>query len=437
MVANAFPVVNVNDLIKRRSELVSNCRAMMDEAHQASRSLTEDETVKFNTSHTEIDTLSKRIDLEQRQLLADAAGRSVGAGRRIPGRPDIDPRGSQQPADVRDELEKRCFETFLRKNRGDLTAGDMDLREQLAEALELRALSGLYGPKGGYTVPQGFANKMDDALKYFGGIITAAEYLATDDGRILPYPTDNDTTNTGAWIGENQSVPTDTDASNPATDPAFGVVNLNAYMLTSKILKIPMQLIQDSAIDIETKLIKMAAIRIGRALNTACTVGTGNSQPIGIVNSATAGVNASSPTAVAFTDLVNLEHSVDPLYRVGAKYMLHDSVMAAIESLEDSTGRPIFIKGNVYPGIAQKAPDMLHGYPVVINNDMNPTLATGNISILFGQLDKYIIRRVGKPEVLRFDELYMPQLQIGFMIFQRHDGALIDAGTHPVKYITQ
>jgi hypothetical protein len=38
---------------------------------------------------------------------------------------------------------------------------------------------------------------------------------------------------------------------------------------------------------------------------------------------------------------------------------------------------------------------------------------------------------------MRLDELFAQCRQVAFLAFSRHDGDLLDAGTHPVKYLTQ
>jgi len=39
--------------------------------------------------------------------------------------------------------------------------------------------------------------------------------------------------------------------------------------------------------------------------------------------------------------------------------------------------------------------------------------------------------------VLRLNELFAANGQVGFIAFRRADGNLLDAGTHPVKYLVQ
>ena len=65
-----------------------------------------------------------------------------------------------------------------------------------------------------------------------------------------------------------------------------------------------------------------------------------------------------------------------------------------------------------------------------------PTMAASVNSIVFGDLGKYLIRDVRGIQLIRLEELYALQLQVAFLAFSRHDGILIDAGTHPVKHFT-
>jgi HK97 family phage major capsid protein len=65
------------------------------------------------------------------------------------------------------------------------------------------------------------------------------------------------------------------------------------------------------------------------------------------------------------------------------------------------------------------------------------TPATSVKSILFGDFSKYLIRDVADIRLVRMDERYADYDQVGFTAFMRSDGDLLDAGTHPVKYLTQ
>ena len=88
------------------------------------------------------------------------------------------------------------------------------------------------------------------------------------------------------------------------------------------------------------------------------------------------------------------------------------------------------------PGIGANAPDTILGYPYAINNDM-ATIATTNKTVLFGAIDKYLIRQVKELSILRLNERFADKGQVAFIGFARYDGNLLDAGTHPVKYLVQ
>jgi len=78
-------------------------------------------------------------------------------------------------------------------------------------------------------------------------------------------------------------------------------------------------------------------------------------------------------------------------------------------------------------------PDTVNGYPYVINNDM-AVMAANAKSVLFGDFSNYMIRDVLGVEVIRLVERYAEFNQVAFIAWARSDGALIDAGTHPVAY---
>jgi HK97 family phage major capsid protein len=94
-------------------------------------------------------------------------------------------------------------------------------------------------------------------------------------------------------------------------------VSLNVFKASSKIVAVPYELLQDTTIDMEAFIRNRLAQRLGRLGNTAFTVGTGTTQPDGIVPKATSGtVGTTGQTlTIIYDDLVNLVHSVDPAYR--------------------------------------------------------------------------------------------------------------------------
>jgi HK97 family phage major capsid protein len=67
---------------------------------------------------------------------------------------------------------------------------------------------------------------------------------------------------------------------------------------------------------------------------------------------------------------------------------------------------------------------------------MDSTLVEDNESVLFGDFSKYVIRRALNPVLMRLNERYAEYFQTGFVMFERWDSDLIDAGGDPIKVIS-
>jgi HK97 family phage major capsid protein len=275
---------------------------------------------------------------------------------------------------------------------------------------------------GGYTVPQGFYDSLIEAMKTFGGIRNVSYQFSTDSGNALLIPTVNDTNNMGRILGEGAAVNN--------LDVAFGQTSLGAYKYTSDMVLVSIELMQDSAFDLESYLAKALGTRIGRINNLHFTTGTGSSQPQGVVVGAAAGKTGltGQTTSIILDDLIDLEHSVDPVYRANAKYMFHDSTLKVLKKMKDSTGRQLWS-----PGIGYKEPDTINSYQYQVNNDM-ATMAANAKSVVFGDFSNYWVRDVKDIQIVRFSEKFMDSGQIGFTAFSRADGKLINAGSNPVAY---
>jgi HK97 family phage major capsid protein len=291
---------------------------------------------------------------------------------------------------------------------------------------ELRALAVNANVAGGYTVPEGFVNNLEIALLAYAQVRQWAEVIRTSSGQDLPWPTVNDVTNLGARVQENATI------ASTGADPTFGQVVFHAYKYTSKIVLVPVELLEDSAFDLAQTLGELLGIRIGRIQANEFTTGTGASQPVGYVTGAVSGQTAASSTAIAADDLYKLKHSVDPAYRAqpGVGWTFHDQILLAIKLLKDGTGRYLW-----QPGLAVNAPSTIDGDPYYINQSMVSAIASGNKTVVYGALRKFKIRDVSAIRMRRLVERYADSDQEAFVMFMRSDAVLVDAGTHPLKYL--
>lgn len=307
------------------------------------------------------------------------------------------------------------FAKWLRNGERGLSAEDA--------LVFYNTMSTTTGSEGGYTVPTDTASTLIESLKAFGGMRAVANVMVTATGAPLSFPTADATAEVGEIVAEN--------ATATAADTAFGTVSLPVYKYSSKSVAVPIELLQDSNIDIEAYVNALLVTRLGRITNTHFTTGTGTSQPRGVVTGASSGVvaaNATSQvTAVTYDSLVNLVHSVDPAYRDGSVFMMNDASLAVIRKIKDGSGVPIFNPG-YQQGVPGGAPDTLLGYRIQVNQDV-ATMAAGAKSILFGNFSRYMIRDAMGVTLRRFDDsAFALKGQVGFCGWLRSGGNLLDAG---------
>jgi HK97 family phage major capsid protein len=442
------------ELREQRGALATQALAVLDDKNLNR----EERNTKYAAIMTDVDRLKEQIDQYERIEAVESEIRTAPPA----GQPSGN--GGQETDEERKKKYHAAFRNYLKygwapKPQYGIRGVSAEERALLTPKRHMVAIDGQAigetrdmgsggegaypGATSGFFVPVGFVDKIEEALKYYGPMLQGGpgnpEIMDTATGQPLPFPTDNDTTITGELVGENQLT--------NSQDVSLSQILLGAYKYSSKIVKVSIELLQDSAFDMEAYLIKKFGIRIGRILNTHFTIGTGTTQPYGIVVQATLGATAAGAatndggaetgtTSIGSDDLVNLEHSVDILYRRGAKWMMHDSTLALLKKLKDKYGRPLWL-----PGLAANAPDTINGYGYLINNDMDtvgvhsPPITAK--SVLFGAMEKYLIRRVKDVTVLRLEERYAEYGQVGFVAWARYDGNLLDAGTHPVRYLQQ
>lgn len=324
----------------------------------------------------------------------------------------------------------RAFTNFITSPSGisGLDADDAAIMRARFDSSIKNAAGVGTGSAGGYLVPPAFRDTMVETMKAYGPMLNLAEVITTESGANLPWPTNDDTANVGAILGENSQI--------TEQDVTLGTAALDAYMYTSKLVRVSYQLMQDRP-DFDTWLARKLGERIGRIWNQHFTTGTGTAQPDGIVTSATVGVTSSGSFAstggVSFDNIIDLEEALDPAYGGGdgLQFMMHQSARKAVRKLKDSQGRYLW-----EPSLQSGRPATLDGYGVAVNNDM-ATMAQNSKSILFGNIrEAYVVRKVSDIQLQRLNERYADYLQVGFFSFARADGTLQNANAVRVLQTT-
>ena len=371
--------------------------------------------------------LSQRSAAEPEQERRAAASRRPGDNGRAPGsdRPggEVSMRSAFKDALIYGTDADPESIAFLQEK------GVMQIRGNQIADRELRALTTGTGSSGGFVVPTEFLPRIEQTMAVWGPMLdgNVIDLLTTDSGAPIEFPSIDDTAARGAQFAENGEITDD-----GGQDPSFGQITLASYMHNSEIIRVPIQLLTDSAFDVESRLMPdLFGERMARTANDRLTIGTGSSQPQGIVIGAGAGVTAASVSAFAADELIDLQHEVNPAYRASPKcgWMFNDTVLKLARKLKDSENRYIWQAPNISTG----APATLLDKPYYINPSMADPGASAK-PIVFGDLSKFITRRVGNFTIFVFRERYMNNSQLGFMAYARLDGRVIN--TAAIKVMT-
>jgi HK97 family phage major capsid protein len=384
---------------ERRNELARETRNLLDKNTGAEWGA--EQQAKYDANIAEIEAIDGEIARHQKLLDLQAEKEFEGLGVR-----------------ERDDIEANPARSLFNKW---LRGGDKALNAEEWATIR-NTMSTTTDSEGGYTVPEEWATSVLEALKAFGGMRAVATIIQTENGQKINYPTSDGTAEEGEIVAQNASA---TDA-----DPSFGTKNLDVYKFSSKVITVPIELIQDSAVNVEQFVRGRIETRLGRITNRLYTTGTGVSQPTGIVTAAPLGkAGATSATAViTYEDLLDLEHSVDPAYRaMNPRWMMNDAMLKLIRGLKDTDGRPLYLP-SYDAGIRGGVPEELMGKPIQINQHVAEP-APGAKSILFGDFTNYIIRDAMQMTLFRFtDSAYAKKGQVGFLAWMRSGGNFVDVG---------
>ena len=445
--------MTLKEMFERKGELVKLIRTLADKSKDKDHGWSAEDEQEWDRVNKDLDELQVTIDAEESTLARDDRATQLEDSLRDTrnfGREDrrgtADGDGvatdehrslamnawvrSQNDMDLTPEHEDACRLVGLNPRRRSLVIGlgnslmsarpawCRSARPLLNDRMESRAgLNVGASADGGYTVPTGFMEELERTLLAFNGPRQVARVIRTDSGNQIPWPTVDDTSNTGVLLAEATTI-------GASVDPTFGQKLLDAYKYSSKAILISEELIEDSAFNMGQLIPSLLGERLGRIQAAQFTTGTGSSQPHGCVTASTLGKTAASATAITGDEIIDLIHSIDPAYRSGDSvgFMMNDGIIKAIRKLKTSDLQYIW-----QPGFQSGTPDQILNYPYTINQNMQATVATATKTMLFGDWSKFIIRDSASIRLYRLEERYRDLDQTGFVAFMRTDSELVQA----------
>lgn len=321
-------------------------------------------------------------------------------------------------------------------------AGDAAAREARARAFtswlrtnddrELRALVKGTDAAGGYLVPDEWRDKLVECIKSFGGFIPNAEEVQSADGRKWLWPTLSDETagtpNEAARVAESA-------AFAGGADPAFGENSLDVYKYTTTgagdvPLRVSVELLQDSGVDLDALIRKLFARRIARKQNRDAVVGTGSGQPKGILNGTAdfelTTTNTWDGTNNGYAALLAITTLLDQEYLDNAKWLMNRATYAQVVGLTDDNGRPLIMPSTAAIGDGVGRGMTILGYPVILDNAA-PAAADDVNFMAFGDFKQaYVWRRVQEVSVIQDPYARKSNGEVEYVAWQRAGGTVQD-----------
>jgi HK97 family phage major capsid protein len=285
------------------------------------------------------------------------------------------------------------------------------------------------GGDAGVIIPTIIAGVVQRNYAQFAPVVGVARLWQTQFGEPELFPVISDSEAgeilaPAAATGADATVSGDT----PPTDLTGPL--MKSYKFSSKPVFVPRETVTDSTLNVLDELLSALLARIIRLQNLKYTKGTGSAEPTGFLHDATA-FNITASTALDLDVALDLVYSVPALYRPNGVYMCSDTTAKYLRKLKTGVSgdkRSLwheFQDGSKTDG----TPATLHGYPVIINNDMDSVAADGTFTgvnpLAFGDYSRFVVRQAenGKPYIYRYT---VPAKDGGAVIaFQRSDSKLL------------
>jgi HK97 family phage major capsid protein len=436
--------MTLKELYERKEALYKDIRRLREKFDTEAEPTAEDRQ-NWDGLNTDFDGVCETIAREERLLEIDKRMEQPRDTKKIARRDE--PRTAVRPAGKDSEL---CLRALAVQNRRSLTQQEADACRRYGfnpsqSEIELNMTPDPEGfrrswrdgnlqyraagvdqidtktDEGANIVPTEMMSTWEVALLETSPIRQVSRIIRTASGGDLIWPTINDTTVSAAVVAEAGAL--------AAADLETANITFKAWKFYS-LVKVSSELVQDAVFNLSRELGTVLGQRVGRGTNTQYTLGDGTTEPQGYLVGGT--TVAAGSTSFAVGDLFNLYHALEPLYRPNAVWFAHDTLIKKVRLLATTNGQYLW-----QPGLQQGQPDMVFGRPIYINQDADGTDLTADITFAFGDFaNRFIIRDCTGIRLRRLDELYMGNDSIGFVIFLRTDSRVLDAGTNPIRFLT-
>ena len=327
--------MNRKALEEQRNDLIAECQDIINTAKAEKRSLTKAEADRFAENETKINNIKETIEREEKEMNKN---------------------------EQRTETEIRESKQFVDYVRG---------------VIENRADANLTTGNNGAIIPTTIAKKIITTAYDMSSILKDATKYNTKGALAIPvYGADGSADITMAYAEEFTEL--------ESKVGKFTSVNLENF-LAGALVKLSKSLIGNTDIDLENTVVNLVAEAVARFMEHECLIGTDGK--VAGLRGVTQKVVASSATAITAVDLVKLKNKVKKGFRKGAKWIMSNDTLTAIETLKDGDDRLIF-----HNDMSGEYDGYLLGYPVEVSDNM-PEIASKADVIYFGNFSGLALKQ--------------------------------------------
>lgn len=392
------PTARSMELRRQRQGLINDARGILDGAEAANRDLDAQERERYDRLDADIETLTERIEREERQAERDAA-----ADERLGGGPIDPPAGGPPGGGQTEEARQRRFaalRAYLLRGQAGLT--DTERRDLQADA----------DTAGGFTIPDmQFINELLQAvtdqtfmrqpgwstvLPLTGAVSLGVPYLSA---RMSSFQ----------WGTELQV------ATKDAT-MAFGRRELIPHDATSYIVT-SRKLLERSPLPIDQLIRQDMSRVVAEGQESAFMTGSGNLQPLGLFTASNDGISTgrdvstgNAATEIGADGLIEALFSLKAQYQARARWLFSRTAVKQIRKLKDGDGQYLWSAG-----IAGGQPATILDKPYAMSEFCPATFTSGQYVGIVGDFSKYWIAEAMTLSIQQLNELLALSNQVGYI----------------------
>lgn len=386
---------NRKEMVEKQNDLFTRAESLVNKAESEKRELTPDEAAELAEIRDDIQRIKKYLDIvdeiDDARPSKDVKDEAKEAHDVIDGE---DARACEDEK-ARETQETRAFENYLRGRVIHERAGE------LAPA------------NNGAIIPKTIAKKIIEHVYEICPILAKADKYTIKGDLELPYY-DNVTSGTGTPLTctyQSEFVAMSSTTGN------FTTISLGGF-LAGALCKVSRSLINNVDFDIVGFVVKEMGVAIARFIEHELINGT-TSKITGLSNSTNV-KTAASATAITANELIELQAQVPDVYQANACWIMAPATRTAIRELKDNMQRYL-----LQDDISLPFGKSLLGKPVYISDNM-PAIATGNMSVVYGDLSGLAVKFSEDINIQVLRERYADEHCVGVIGWLELDAKIAD-----------